>query len=276
MKKYFGPRQFPIGPRFASLLTFFITWIGSAAAIAQDKPRTVHVFVALADNAHQGIVPVPASLGNGDDAGRNLYWGAAFGVRTYFKKTGEWKELSHLTNVSSYVLERSIFYNPTGNTYLIADAYRGREIKQAITDFFEMTARVHQDQAAATLVTGPDGKTIELNPWSELTVYVGHDGLMDFSMDRIFRGDTKSNRQAIVLACASKIYFGPNLRSTGGQPLLWTTGLMAPEAYTLKAALDGWMAGDSGEQIRQRAAKIYAQYQKINLGAAQRLFSSGW
>jgi hypothetical protein len=36
------------------------------------------------------------------------------------------------------------------------------------------------------------------------------------------------------------------------------------------------MAGDSGEQIRQRAVKIYAQYQKINLGAAQRLFSSGW
>ena len=38
----------------------------------------------------------------------------------------------------------------------------------------------------------------------------------------------------------------------------------------LKAALDGWMAGDSGEQIRQRAAKIYAQYQKINLGLTQK------
>lgn len=145
MKKYFGPRQFPTGPRFASLLTLFITSIGSAAAIAQDKPRTVHVFVALADNAHQGIVPVPASLGNGDDAGRNLYWGAAFGVRTYFTKTGEWKELSHLTNVSQYVLERSIFYNPIGNTYLIADAYRGREIKQAITDFLGATVGVRQE-----------------------------------------------------------------------------------------------------------------------------------
>jgi hypothetical protein len=29
---------------------------------------------------------------------------------------------------------------------------------------------------------------------------------------------------------------------------------MAPEAYTLKAALDGWIAGEDDEAIRQRAA----------------------
>ncbi len=44
-------------------------------------PRTIHVIVALRDNASQGIVPVPAALGNGDDPARNLYWGARYGVR---------------------------------------------------------------------------------------------------------------------------------------------------------------------------------------------------
>jgi hypothetical protein len=44
---------------------------------AQKVARLVHVFVALADNAHQGIVPLPKALGNGDDPGRNPYWGAA-------------------------------------------------------------------------------------------------------------------------------------------------------------------------------------------------------
>ena len=39
--------------------------------------RTVHVFMALADNQHQGIIPVPPKLGNGEDAERNLYWGSA-------------------------------------------------------------------------------------------------------------------------------------------------------------------------------------------------------
>ncbi len=48
------------------------------------KLRTVHVFVALADNQHQGIVPVPAHLGNGEDASNNLYWGSAYGVKAFF------------------------------------------------------------------------------------------------------------------------------------------------------------------------------------------------
>lgn len=71
---------------------------------AQNAARLVHVFVALADNAHQGIVPVPAALGNGGDAARNLYWGAAFGVRTFFKKSGEWKEIAVVENPNSNVL----------------------------------------------------------------------------------------------------------------------------------------------------------------------------
>jgi len=50
----------------------------------------IHVFVALADNVNQGIVPVSPSLGDGDNPKTNLYWGAAFGVKTFFaKESGE-------------------------------------------------------------------------------------------------------------------------------------------------------------------------------------------
>jgi hypothetical protein len=58
----------------------------------------------------------------------------------------------------------------------------------------------------------------------------------------------------MVLACASKSYFAGRLRASGAYALLWTTGLMAPQAYTLKSTLDGWIAGDTNEQIRNRAA----------------------
>src|SRR5437879_1396857 len=59
---------------------------------AQDsRPRTIHVFVALADNQHQGIVPDPARLGNGDDPDHNLYWGSAYGVRTFFSRSVDWE-----------------------------------------------------------------------------------------------------------------------------------------------------------------------------------------
>jgi hypothetical protein len=51
---------------------------------------------------------------------------------------------------------------------------------------------------------------------------------------------------------------------------------MAPEAYTLEAALDGWMRQESKEEIRKRAAAAYAKYQKCSYTAAMRLFSSDW
>jgi len=51
---------------------------------------------------------------------------------------------------------------------------------------------------------------------------------------------------------------------------------MAPEAYTLKSALDGWIAGESDEQIRERAATAYDQYQKCGMKAARRLMATGW
>src|ERR1700732_4748260 len=64
------------------------------SSLAQSATRTVHVFVALADNANQGIVPVPARLGKGEDAEHNLYWGSAFGVKTFFSRSPDWKLLS--------------------------------------------------------------------------------------------------------------------------------------------------------------------------------------
>src|SRR5208282_4457202 len=111
---------------------------------------------------------------------------------------------------------------------------------------------------------------------AELVVYVGHDGLMDFPLTIDFAGRPNAPHSAIILACASKSFFRDLLRRSGAEPLLWTTGLMAPEAYTLKAAVDGWMQQESKEAIRKRAAAAYAQYQKCSDAAAMRLFSSDW
>ena len=63
--------------------------------------------------------------------------------------------------LSACILERSILYSATGNTYSIADAYRGKEIKQAITDFFQASTGSQQKPPIAS--TGPDGKPIQLN-----------------------------------------------------------------------------------------------------------------
>jgi hypothetical protein len=261
--------------RFAATFLFLTALIVCGVRVgAQERARMVHVFVALADNAHQGIVPVPAALGNGDDPGRNLYWGAAFGVRTFFRRSADWKEIATIPNPSASVVERAVFYHAGRDVYLVADAYRGREIKEAIVEFFQAAAGLNKEKSIR--VKGATGKEIEISLQPDLAVYVGHDGLMDFAIEKKFQGEAAGEREAIVLACASKAYFGPNLRPTKARPILWTTGLIAPEAYTLKDALDGWMAGETAEQIRGRAARAYSKYQKISMNAALRLFSSGW
>jgi hypothetical protein len=234
--------------------------------------KVAYVIVALCDNVNQGIVPVPAALGNGEDPARNLYWGARFGVKTHFNASREWRAVTSVENPAPKILERVVFKHKTLDAYLVADAYRGAEIKQATVDFFNVAS----GNLNPTFEDG--GRTYGLGRGAaaHLVAYVGHDGLMDFQLPTLPKQRDDVSRDAVILACISKKYFAPGLKETGARPLVWTTNLMAPEAYVLKAALDGWLAGEDGESVRQRTAKAYDKYQNCGLRAAQGLFATGW
>ena len=117
-------------------LTIFIC----SSVYAQNTPRTIHVFVALCDNVHQGIVPVSKTLGNGEDPRNNLYWGALYGVKTFFRRSENWELISTIENPTSEIMERCIFKHQSGDVYLVADSYRGREIRKTTDDFFQAAA----------------------------------------------------------------------------------------------------------------------------------------
>jgi hypothetical protein len=242
---------------------------------ALDSPRTIHVFVALADNVNQGIVPVPAKLGNGEDRIHNLYWGSAFGVKTYFARSADWKLISCGYPTKHEVLERCAFKYRAQDVYLIADAYRGREIQTAMLDFLDSAAGIGREELEIQDGTQPP-ITLAIRGGAQLVSYIGHDGLMDAPLPRIPRQKDSASRKAIILACASKVYFANALRASGAHPLLWTTNLMAPEAYTLKSALDGWILGEDDMRIRDRAAAAYDKYQKCGIRAARNLMATGW
>lgn len=230
----------------------------------------IHVFVALADNVNQGIVPVSASLGNGDSPASNLYWGAFFGIRTFFSKNKDWELISVVSNPRASVLERCVFKHRKSDLFLVADAYRGKEISQATWDFLEAAAGKPGEELKAGAAKFNTGGS------ADLVAYIGHNGLMDFKLHANPKSRDERERRAIILACASKEYFSDALRSTGATPLVWTTNLMAPEAYVLSAAVDGWMKKESDEQIRLRAATAYNKYQNCGLKAANALFATGW
>jgi len=253
----------------------FVSCFSAYLRAENSSLRTVHVFVALADNEHQGIVPVPARLGNGFDPAHNLYWGAAAGVKTFFTRSTDWILLSCGQKPKYAVVDRCIFKYRSAEVYLVADAYRGDEIRQAILDFFDAASG-----ASSETIDLPSSSSstvaLTVRGGSNLLAYVGHDGLMDFRLPSVPRKKNENHRDAIILACASKQYFAEALKASGAHPLLWTTNLMAPEAYTLKGALDGWIAGETDEQIHERAAAAYDKYQKCGLKGARRLFATGW
>lgn len=253
----------------------------SSSTIDSKAPRNsvsvIHVFVALCDNVNQGIVPVSPSLGNGDDPARNLYWGAAFGIKTFFTKNRSWLHVptdSPSSKASSVVLDRSVFKHRDGKTFLVAEAYRGSQIRQATEDFLAAASGMPGESMRISLA----GKVVELHLGgsADVIAYIGHNGLMDFQLTASPKQRDDEKREAIILACASKSYFANALRATGAKPLLWTTNLMAPEAYVLSAAIDGWLNRENDEEIRMRAAKAYHQYQNCGLRAASKLFATGW
>lgn len=231
--------------------------------------KTIHVFVALCDNKFQGIVPVPAKIGNGQDPNNNLYWGCGYGIRTFFKNSKEWKLLK-IQKLDSIRLERLVFKHATKNYYLVADAYDGEYIKQCTKEFFFSSSGQLKDTIHI------NNTTIGIYGNSNLVAYIGHDGLMDFQLTESFVNSDGKKRDCIILACISKSYFAPHLKVTKANPIVWTTGLMCPEAYTLHDALTGYINNESNENIRTKAALAYSKYQKCSEKAARNLLVTGW
>jgi len=218
-----------------------------------DRPLLARVIVCLADNRHQGIVPVKPKLGNGQDPKNNLYWGALYGVKTHLLKSG-WKRVADKTPLKKGMLDRIVLQQKIGkrDARIIAEAWDGREIKKATLRFLELAAKGE----------------------AHVVVYVGHDGLMDFELEEKPKAvEGAPAASAAVFACASREYFREILRGIGVHALVLTTGLMCPEAYTLDAMIKAWFSGADAAATREAVAGAYRKYQKCSLKAARGLFT---
>jgi len=233
----------------------------------EDTFKVIHVFVALCDNKYQGIVPVPAAIGNGQNPETNLYWGCENGVHTYFKKSKDWQLLKRQKG-KSIVLERLIFRHRTRKFYLVADAWDGQAIEKTTEDFLFSCAGQLKDTVHY------NKQVIGINGNAQLLAYIGHDGLMDFRLSNKFKNADGKTRDCIILACTSKKYFNSFITTAKANPLLWTTGLMCPEAYTLHDAITGYINNETQAKICKRAAGAYVRYQKCGIKAAENLLVS--
>ena len=257
MKKY---------KKYFALLSFGLLML-SFSCLAE--PKVIHVLVALCDNKYQAIAPVPAAIGNGQDPSNNLYWGAAFGFKTYFAKQKEWQVIQVNKPNNGKILEEIIYKHQNKDVYLIAQAYDGKYINDTVDDFISYSAG---KQSASFLIN----KTkIEAGAKANLVVYVGHDALMEWSWRNYLpdswrwytlskaEQEKQKSRYAAVFACKSQKYFTPPLSRLGITPLILTLHRMAPEAYSIHAMISSWLDGEAKDVIRLKVATAYSQYQKL-------------
>jgi hypothetical protein len=218
---------------------------------AAAQMKRIHVFVALADNATQGIAPVPVKIGNGDDAELNLYWGNSEGFKAIFARSKSWKLEKTEANPTGEIIERRTFRHATKDCVLVAEAWRGKNIHECLVAF---------------LANLRDRK-------SDLTAFIGHNGLMDAPVGVSVLDPATPTTDVIILCCVSRLMFKPHLEALKVRPVLTTEQLMYPGAFLLRDALDVWLRGGTRAEIRMAAAKAYAANQSISVKAAAGVFS---
>ena len=218
---------------------------------ARAETKTIEVFVALCDNATQGIAPVPEKIGDGDVPAANLYWGCSDGMSALFKKSPKWKLAKTEREGLEPVLERLTFKHATRDCTLVAHAYRGSRIKDCISDYF-----------AAIAKRGAD-----------LVCFVGHNGLMEFDVAIPTPADGERAVDAIALCCVSDRFFKAPLHRLGARPVLLTRQLMYPGAFVIHDVTEKWLAGGTRADFRAAAGRAMAKNQKISVRAATGIFS---
>jgi hypothetical protein len=244
-------------------------WAPSVTAdIRSGHPLVIRVVVPLCSN--EQIWCGAGFAGQPGKPATNLYWGAIFGARRFFeRKRSVWSRVE-LSSGDGVVLERAVYrrtvpashwdLNRTEPVEQIAvlEAIHGARIDDAVQRFWHAATRGGE----ISFQDAGQQRTFRVHVMG----YVGHNRLMDgipFPPQSPAVSQPARPVPSFVLACNSEGYFTRPLTSAGSMPLLMTRTLMAPEGYVVDAVLRGLGENDSPAELRRRAIRAYAAWQRI-------------
>jgi hypothetical protein len=252
-----------------------------AGDLAANRPIVITVYVALCDNASQGIVPVKnRSICDGDAPSRNLYWATGGGLAGAMRSAG-WKRVHAARPADGPILAVAAWraslakggalatrgHRGRAPVYVVGLAYRGREIRAAMVDFFRA---VHRDTPLA--IATDDGATLAAGGASHVVGYIGHDYFYDTldpdALLREARGDSASEKGAFALSCTGNVLIRPGLRRANVRILLLNRTLAFPGAWSVAGIARGLAQGRGGRGIRREAAAAFADGMGISVAAA--------
>ena len=98
-------------------------------------------------------------------------------------------------------LERVLFKHKNSEIFLLADAYDGKCIKEAMTHFLEASAGNNPQEITI------DDRKLPFGRNSNLVNYIGHNGLMEFDVDAILIQRTTTSKMQSYPPASVKIIF---------------------------------------------------------------------
>lgn len=232
-------------------------------------PLVAHVTVVLCTNREKDT-----DICNENRAKTNLYWGAQFGVKTYFDRQESWQRIRVLNPSDKRIIDRVVFKRTIminerdATVFLVADVWKGGDVKEAVDNFFTMTA----GESSEKIKVGD--KTIYAGGDAHIMAYIGHNRLARHTLDLELPKTTMPN-SAIVLGRDTASTFTQPLLKVGSYPLLTTNGRMTPDAHTLEAAIITWFSSISPTETHTAAAQAYKKLRGGSISGRKKLFIPG-
>ena len=256
----------------------------AAADILDGKPLVVQVHVPLCDKniIHCGN----EKLGDGDNPGTNLYWSTSGGFKGWFKAASGWKRVHRSKSASGAILEkivwrktvsptrrwRSLSVRRSFDVYVVAFAWRGRDISRAIDRYVDDLYG-----ADPTPITLSDNVELQAGAAAHVIAYVGHNGWMDippYDWQAAARKKSKRRKATIAVACLTADYLAQPIAASHRVPLLMTTSLLFAGAHSFEGAVSAFARGDDLASIRTAAAKNHAKGQGRTLKQVHGAFTN--
>ncbi len=259
-----------------------------AGDLKQGKPLVVTVYVALCDNASQGIVRTKnPRICQGDHPERNLYWASSGGLMGHLR-TQPWKRVLYRPSATDKIAITGVWtrrFRPGGAlakrgvsgrfpVYVVGLGYRGTEIHGAMVDYLKAVSGDRPE------IIDIDGQTtIQFGGGAHIVGYVGHDYFMDVrdeaSLLSHTRGQTTLHKGVFGLACHSDNYFRPAIQRRTNHILALNTQLTFPSAFTVLGIIRAVAAGKDHRGIHREAARAFAKGQRQTVRTMLRALSYG-
>lgn len=256
----------------AALKTDQIDFEESLAAMIRTQGHvTVTVHVCLADKGDSGV---PKLMGDGSNPRQNLYWGARYGLETFFANDGDWKRVFEDNGDHKQIIRRTIFQKqaiPTTawqdrgvtapfNVYILMNAWPSSEIAHAM----QQPLRDALCEGVPTKISLAGGDLF-FGSGSAMVGYVGRNYMLDHYFDPVapLASCRPSRQMGVFYACPrSAVVLHAPIVERGLYSVLFARTAIIPEGYLVDGLMNALMEGDLGDGFMTHAANQYARYQK--------------